>query len=109
MAQIETESFSCSMCLELLKEPVTVPCGHSYCRTCISSFWDGEKKKIVYSCPQCRETFTQRPVLMKNTMLAELVEHNTNGRRSASSSSSGQVHCVASGPEQRDSGWTLLL
>ncbi|XP_028314319.1 E3 ubiquitin/ISG15 ligase TRIM25-like [Gouania willdenowi] len=80
MAQIETESFSCSMCLELLKEPVTVPCGHSYCRTCISSFWDGEKKKIVYSCPQCRETFTQRPVLMKNTMLAELVEQLKKSR-----------------------------
>uniref|UniRef100_A0A8C5GJF3 Tripartite motif-containing protein 16-like n=1 Tax=Gouania willdenowi TaxID=441366 RepID=A0A8C5GJF3_GOUWI len=74
MAQIQTESFSCSVCLEPLKEPVTVPCGHSYCRMCISRFWDGEKEKDVYSCPQCRETFTARPVLMKSTMLAELVD-----------------------------------
>ncbi|XP_028294391.1 tripartite motif-containing protein 16-like [Gouania willdenowi] len=80
MAQIQTESFSCSVCLELLKEPVTVPCGHSYCRMCISSFWDGENKKDVYSCPQCRETFTPRPVLMKSTMLAELVEELRKSR-----------------------------
>uniref|UniRef100_A0A8C5GVG2 Tripartite motif-containing protein 16-like n=1 Tax=Gouania willdenowi TaxID=441366 RepID=A0A8C5GVG2_GOUWI len=67
--------------MNLLKEPVTVPCGHSYCRTCISSFWDGEAVKNSYSCPQCRETVTPRPVLMKNTMMAEVVEKINKSRR----------------------------
>uniref|UniRef100_A0A8C5H9G0 RING-type domain-containing protein n=1 Tax=Gouania willdenowi TaxID=441366 RepID=A0A8C5H9G0_GOUWI len=71
-AELQTETLSCSICLDLLKEPVTVPCGHSYCRTCISSFWDGEKEKNNYSCPQCRKKFTERPDLVKNIMLAEL-------------------------------------
>ncbi|XP_058872641.1 tripartite motif-containing protein 16-like isoform X1 [Acipenser ruthenus] len=68
------DQFSCSVCLEILKDPVTIPCGHSYCLGCIKNYWDQTDHTGVYSCPQCRETFTPRPVLCRNTMLAEIVE-----------------------------------
>ncbi|XP_061588961.1 tripartite motif-containing protein 16-like [Cololabis saira] len=91
--QLDQETFSCSMCLEVLKDPVTIPCGHSYCMNCIKNYWDEGEKKIP-SCPLCRETFTQRPVLVKNTMLAALVEEmKKTGLQAAPAD-----HCYA-GPE----------
>ncbi|XP_073712770.1 tripartite motif-containing protein 16-like protein isoform X2 [Misgurnus anguillicaudatus] len=71
---VSQDQFNCSVCLDLLKDPVTVPCGHSYCMSCITDYWDQDDLKRDYSCPQCRQTFTTRPVVGKATMLAEVVE-----------------------------------
>ncbi|XP_038123713.1 tripartite motif-containing protein 16-like [Cyprinodon tularosa] len=95
MAQSDRlEKITCSICLDLLKVPVTIPCGHSYCMNCIKVFWDGDDQRRINSCPQCREQFIRRPVLKKNTMLAELVEDlKTTGLQAAAAD-----HCYA-GPE----------
>ncbi|XP_029996321.1 tripartite motif-containing protein 16-like [Sphaeramia orbicularis] len=73
MAQ-NRQKLTCSVCLDLFKDPVTIPCGHSYCMSCIKGFWEHEDQKTTHSCPQCRHSVTPRPALVKNTILAEIVE-----------------------------------
>ncbi|XP_049926323.1 finTRIM family, member 86 isoform X2 [Epinephelus moara] len=70
----EEETFVCSVCLDTLKDPATLPCGHSYCLACIQSHWDKKDSKGECSCPQCRQVFKPRPSLAKSTLLAEAME-----------------------------------
>ncbi|XP_028853043.1 tripartite motif-containing protein 16-like isoform X3 [Denticeps clupeoides] len=86
----DQDLFTCSVCLDLLKDPVTLHCGHSYCLSCIKGCWDEEDQNGVYSCPQCRRTFRPRPDLHKNNVIADLVEKVRKTRRYAGP---GDVEC----------------
>ncbi|KAA0718700.1 Stonustoxin subunit beta [Triplophysa tibetana] len=95
---VDQDQFSCSICLNLLKDPTSIPCGHSYCMSCITDCWDQNDQKRVYSCPQCRQTFTPRPALGKNVILAEMVEKLKNtklqtDRAAPSYAGPGDVEC----------------
>ncbi|XP_026097402.1 E3 ubiquitin/ISG15 ligase TRIM25-like [Carassius auratus] len=92
-AIISQDEFMCPVCLDLLKDPVTIQCGHSYCKNCIEGCWDQEDQR-VYSCPQCRETFSPKPALRKNAILAELVEKLKKTRLSDDCyAGAGDVQC----------------
>uniref|UniRef100_A0A8C1N065 Uncharacterized protein n=1 Tax=Cyprinus carpio TaxID=7962 RepID=A0A8C1N065_CYPCA len=68
-------TLNCPRCQNLLKNPVTTTCGHSFCMDCIKRCWDQDASlRRAYSCPTCRATFNKRPALSRSTVLAEIVE-----------------------------------
>ncbi|KAM4551927.1 E3 ubiquitin-protein ligase TRIM21-like [Odontesthes bonariensis] len=82
------DQFLCSICLDVFTDPVSTPCGHNFCKSCITQHWDAN---VLYDCPMCTENFSTRPQLRVNTLLSELVaEFRREAQQKASSSSSEQ-------------------
>ncbi|XP_028657183.2 tripartite motif-containing protein 16-like isoform X1 [Erpetoichthys calabaricus] len=72
---VSQEEFICSVCLEILTDPVSLHCGHSFCLNCLTNCWD---RSEVSRCPHCRHTFILRPELHINTVLNEIVKRFKN-------------------------------
>ncbi|XP_036453402.1 E3 ubiquitin-protein ligase TRIM47-like [Colossoma macropomum] len=69
---LSEDQFLCSICLDVLTDPVSTPCGHNFCKICLTQYWDNSQH---YQCPLCKETFIKRPELKINTTLREVVDH----------------------------------
>ncbi|KAM5170576.1 LOW QUALITY PROTEIN: uncharacterized protein ACMZJ9_003492 [Mantella aurantiaca] len=65
----------CSVCLDTYKDPVTLKCGHNFCRVCIDRTLDTQERSGCYSCPECRGKFRERPALQRNITLCNIVEN----------------------------------
>lgn len=66
---LSEEQFLCPICLDMFTQPVSTPCGHNFCMSCISCYWNDIP---VCRCPVCKETFETRPDLKVNTFISEL-------------------------------------
>ncbi|XP_075199811.1 E3 ubiquitin/ISG15 ligase TRIM25-like [Anomaloglossus baeobatrachus] len=71
---ILSEELLCSICLTLYTDPVTLRCGHNFCRECIDRVLDTQDGSGDYSCPECREEFKERPTLKRNITLCNVAE-----------------------------------
>ncbi|XP_072115658.1 LOW QUALITY PROTEIN: uncharacterized protein [Mobula birostris] len=71
-AQVEslTEEVICPICLDFFTDPVILECGHNFCRSCITRYWERKERN---SCPECREEIADR-TLRVNRALANLSE-----------------------------------
>uniref|UniRef100_A0A667Z2A3 Uncharacterized protein n=1 Tax=Myripristis murdjan TaxID=586833 RepID=A0A667Z2A3_9TELE len=67
---LSEEQFLCSICLEVFTEPVSTPCGHNFCKACITKCWDNSDK---CECPMCKKPFVNKPDLFVNTLVSEMV------------------------------------
>ncbi|XP_051993597.1 NLR family CARD domain-containing protein 3-like isoform X3 [Xyrauchen texanus] len=77
----------CRVCEQALRDGVSITCGHSFCRKCISFYWDKTSPSEDFECPQCRKRSRTRPVL-----------HTHGG-----SSSAGSAHFYTALDLQKDS------
>lgn len=64
------DKLTCSICLGLYQDPVTLPCGHNYCGACIRDWCGGCEK----ACPECREPFRDGAELRRNVALNGVLE-----------------------------------
>ncbi|XP_075434160.1 E3 ubiquitin/ISG15 ligase TRIM25-like [Ascaphus truei] len=83
-----SEELSCSICLNIYTNPVMLTCGHNFCQDCIAKTFDSQRRSGVYSCPDCRAAFRQRPSLKRNLKLCNIVEH----------------YCCSTQPKQEETG-----
>ncbi|XP_051247661.1 zinc-binding protein A33-like [Dicentrarchus labrax] len=94
---LSEEQFLCSICLDVFSHPVTIPCGHNFCKNCITQHWD---VNVQSQCPMCKDVFDRRPELRVNTFISEMAdEFRRSAVKKASSCSaqkyanSGEVLC----------------
>ncbi|XP_015216917.1 E3 ubiquitin-protein ligase TRIM69 [Lepisosteus oculatus] len=66
-----SRDLSCTICLDLFKQPVSLPCDHTFCQACISAYWEDSPARA--SCPQCRAVFPERSY-RPNRLAANIVE-----------------------------------
>ncbi|XP_037531343.1 E3 ubiquitin-protein ligase TRIM7 [Nematolebias whitei] len=68
---LSEEQVHCSICLDVFTNPVSIPCGHNFCQSCILGYW---KTSPLYQCPMCKKSFQKRPDISVNTVLREIAE-----------------------------------
>ncbi|XP_061743785.1 LON peptidase N-terminal domain and ring finger 1, like [Nerophis ophidion] len=60
---VDPNDFECSLCMRLLYEPVTTPCGHTFCKTCLERCLDHTPQ-----CPLCKESLKEYLACRKYTV-----------------------------------------
>ncbi|KAM7377831.1 hypothetical protein PAMA_012974 [Pampus argenteus] len=85
---LSEEQFLCCICLDVFTHPVTIPCGHNFCKKCITQAWDINRK---YQCPICKELLYRAPELRVNTVLSEMADQFRNSVQKKNSSLGKQL------------------
>ncbi|XP_041502577.1 tripartite motif-containing protein 43B-like [Microtus oregoni] len=70
LSQAFQEELTCFICMSYLTDPVTISCGHSFCRACLHLSW--EDSQVSVQCPMCREPSQQKD-FRTNIVLKKLV------------------------------------
>jgi hypothetical protein len=76
------------VCLKLICEPVTLPCGHAFCRACVAASAAAELGRGA-RCPVCRHPLPPgAPPAAVSLLLASLLQRRVARQRAARARSS---------------------
>ncbi|CAI5768053.1 E3 ubiquitin-protein ligase TRIM7-like [Podarcis lilfordi] len=64
---------TCSVCQDYFRDPVTLDCGHNFCRACLAGLWEGSGPDSPSCCPECKEAVQPRN-FKPNRQLANVAE-----------------------------------
>ncbi|EAW89885.1 LON peptidase N-terminal domain and ring finger 3 [Homo sapiens] len=71
LASFDASDLECALCMRLFYEPVTTPCGHTFCLKCLERCLDHNAK-----CPLCKDGLSQclaSRKYSKNVIMEELI------------------------------------
>ncbi|XP_075702769.1 E3 ubiquitin/ISG15 ligase TRIM25-like [Rhinoderma darwinii] len=68
------DELTCSICLNIYRDPVTLKCGHNFCQVCIDRLLGEQDSTGAYKCPDCNKIFSERPSPQRNVTLSSIAE-----------------------------------
>ncbi|XP_062392690.1 NACHT, LRR and PYD domains-containing protein 12-like [Sardina pilchardus] len=89
-ADLTQDQSRCGVCEQVLRDPVITTCGHSFCRQCISSYWEQPGLPGDQACPQCGKTCRTQPPLQPP--LDEHTDMSTQGEHTGLINSRRHLH-----------------
>ncbi|XP_028460142.1 nuclear factor 7, brain-like [Perca flavescens] len=89
MASMSEEDFCCSVCHEVFRDPVLLPCSHSFCIDCLKSWW---AEKQTQECPVCKRRSSMSAPLYFNLELKKLCESFLQQRDQRASEALCRLH-----------------
>uniref|UniRef100_A0A4W4GVC0 Uncharacterized protein n=1 Tax=Electrophorus electricus TaxID=8005 RepID=A0A4W4GVC0_ELEEL len=75
---LSEQLFQCPVCLDIFTQPVSLPCGHTFCLSCIQTQWITTGSP---HCPKCSAVFRAPPELCENSFAGEMVRKIREQRR----------------------------
>lgn len=89
---IPEEDLTCPVCCDIFRDPVLLPCSHSFCRSCLKRCWDSGLRE----CPVCRKR-ASKSIPPSNLALKNVCEAHLQLRRQSSESEDELMNCSLHG------------